>query len=117
MTLKPWFTECCPERRLDWQEVDRLVIVFRPRFGESRFGLALARLLGLEAYKIRLDEIGTLIWKHCDGKTPAREIAVILRDGFGDRVDSAEERLQSFLIQLRRARMINLRIPGEEDNP
>lgn len=108
MALKPWFLQCRPVRRLNWQEAENLVIVLRPRFGESRFALRLAQWMGLGDYRIRLDEIGTLIWHACDGQTTAAELAARLRERFGSRIEPAEERLQTFIFQMRRARMINL---------
>jgi hypothetical protein len=108
MELKPWFLNCRPARRLDWEELEQRVIVLRPRFGESRWGRRLAAWLGLSEYRIRLDEIGSYIWHHCDGRTPAARLVQQLREEFGERVEPAEQRLQHFILQMRRARMINL---------
>jgi hypothetical protein len=65
--------------------------------------------LGLSPYLIRLDDIGTTVWKHCDGEASVQEIAELLRERFGDRVEPAEDRLQDFITQMQRARMIRVR--------
>jgi hypothetical protein len=96
-------------RRLEWKEAeDGRVVVFRPRFGEGKVGRWLESLLGLSPYRIRLDEIGTLVWKNCDGQLSAQEIAEKLRERFGDKVEPAEDRLQQFITQLIHARMIQV---------
>ena len=78
----------------------------RPKFGEGRIGRWFASKLGDPCYHIRLDDVGTFIWKACDGGTPLTDIARRLRDEFGDRVEPAEERLARFVQSMLRSRMI-----------
>ncbi len=109
MVADPLFLRCRFSRCLDWKEAeDGRMIVFRPRFGCGRFGLWLESLLGLRPYRIRLDEMGSLVWKNCDGRLSAQEIARKLREQFGEKVEPAEERLHHFIEQMRRARMIEV---------
>ena len=97
-------------RRFEWRELeDGRVVVLRPRFGEGRVARRVAELFHVSDYRIRLDEIGTTVWQLCDGTTTGREIAEELRSQFGDRVEPAEDRLQRFITQMLRARMIGLR--------
>jgi len=99
-------------RRYEWRKAeDGKVIVLRPRFGEGRLARRLAGLFQVSDYRIKLDEIGTAVWKRCDGSTTAREMAHELRALFGDRVEPAEERLQRFVSQMVRARMIAMQSP------
>ena len=84
------------------------MIVLRPRFGEGKVGRWLASALGLSPYRIRLDDVGTLVWKNCDGTVSAQEIANKLRDQFGEKVEPAEDRLHHFITQMTRARMIEV---------
>jgi hypothetical protein len=96
-------------RRYEWQESeDGRVVVLRPRFGEGRLARRVAELFHVSDYQIRLDEIGTTVWQRCDGTTTGRQIAEELRAQFGDRVEPAEDRLQRFITQMLRARMIGL---------
>ncbi len=110
MALRRWFLGCRPVRRLEWHEEDQRAIVLRPRLGESKLGRKLARLLGFPEYRIRLDEIGTAVWKWCDGEATAAEIAEKMSDRFGAKVEPAQERLQTFILQMSRARMIEIRV-------
>ena len=110
MALRSWFLECRPVHRLAWVEEDQRVIVLRPRLGESRLGVKIARTLGFPDYRVRLDDIGTAVWKWCDGESTAAQIADRMREAFGARIEPAEERLQSFLLQMTRARLIEIRV-------
>ena len=103
------FWNACPHRRLDWREAqDGHCVVLRPKFGESRAGRWLAARLGDPCYRIRLDDVGSFIWKACDGQTPLTVIAVRLHDAFGARVEPADERLARFVQTMLRSRMIEM---------
>ena len=96
-----------PRRRLDWRELESgNCVVLRPRFGQGRIGRWLAGKLGDPCYRIRLDDVGTFIWKACDGDTPLTEIAGRLRAEFGDRIEPADERLARFVQSMLRSGMI-----------
>ena len=103
------FWNARPRRRLDWSDLDDgRCIVLRPKLGEGRIGRWLAVRLGDPCYRIRLDDVGTFIWKACDGETSLTVIAGRLRDEFGDRVEPADERLARFVQSMRRSRMIEV---------
>lgn len=103
------FWNACPRRRLDWRDLDDgRCVVLRPKFGEGRIGRWLASKLGDSFYRIRLDDVGTFIWRACDGETPLTEIAGRLRAEFGERVEPAEERLARFVQSMLRSRMIGV---------
>ena len=111
MAADPRFLQCSFRRRLAWKEAeDGRILVFRPRLGEGKLGKWLESLLGLAPYRIRLDEIGTLVWKNCDGNTSAQQMADQLRSKFGEKVEPAEDRLQHFITQMNRSRMIEVNI-------
>ena len=107
--IDPRFLRCRFQRRLKWNEEETgRVIVYRPRFGESPAARWLTGRLRLSDYRIRLDEIGSAVWKDCDGITKAREIVAHMRLRFGKRIEPAEERLYRFVGQMQRARMIEV---------
>lgn len=62
--------------------------------------------------RLRLDELGTAVWRRLDGRTVA-EVAAALRAEFGARCEPAEERLRLYLDILRRERLIAF--PGVDD--
>lgn len=43
-------------------------------------------------YKIKLDDRGSFIWEHCDGKNSIRQICRLLEDKFGDSVKPTADR-------------------------
>ena len=82
-----------------------------PRFGRGRFGTFLERHLRPRPYRVRLDAVGSFIWKRCDGRTPVRAIGEALRSEFGERVEPAENRLVRFLQSLVRGRFVRMDRP------
>ena len=95
-----------PRRLLEWREEDGHCVLLRPRLGSSRVGRWVAGLAGDPHYRIRLDEVGTLVWKACDGETSLADIAWRMRDRFGDRVDPVDQRLARFVRKMLKGRMI-----------
>lgn len=96
-----------PRRALAWREGDDgRCVLLRPKLGRGRLGRWLARLLGDPHYRIRLDEVGTFVWKSCDGQTSLGRIAKDLRDRFGDRIEPAEPRLAQFVRQMLRSKLL-----------
>ena len=70
------FWDARPRRALEWRELEGgQCVLLRPKFGRGRIGRWLASRLADPHYRIRLDEIGTYVWKACDGKTPLLTIA------------------------------------------
>lgn len=100
--------EWVPLRRLPWKEDEKGVVVFRPRFGERKLGRWLKEKLNLCDYRIRLDEIGTLVWKACDGETTTSQIVERMREEFGEKAEPAEDRLHDFILKMKQARLIEI---------
>lgn len=107
MEIDPRFFSSLPRRVLRWKEDDQgSAVLLRCRFGENPWGRRLAGWLRTTDYRIRLDPIGTLIWKSCDGETPLSVILQRLRQEFGEEIEPAEERLYLFIRQLTKSHFI-----------
>ena len=102
------FDDVRPRRLLDWRDEDGRCVLLRPRLGSARLARWVTRFGGDPHYRIRLDEVGSLVWRGCDGKTSLTEIVGRMRERFGDRVEPADERLVRFIRQLLKGRMIAL---------
>lgn len=103
------FMQRRPIRLLEWEEDEAgRVMVLRPRLGRSPVGKWISSRLPDPYYRIRLDDIGTMVWKSCDGSASLSEIAEQMRRHFGERVDPAQERLKQFVHKMVRARLIRL---------
>lgn len=107
--------EARPRRLLEWCEEDGRCVLLRPRLGTSRLGRWLAGLAGDPHYRIRLDEVGTLVWKACDGRTSLAEIAQAMRSAFGVRIEPVDERLARFVRRMLKGRMIAVGEPDGSD--
>ena len=104
-----------PRRALEWCEGDDgRCVLLRPKCGRSRIGRWLAIRMGDPHYRIRLDDVGTFVWKSCDGHTRLATIAERMRDRFGPSVEPAEQRLVAFVMQMGRSRLLELPQPAKD---
>ena len=91
MSESAWL-QCRPRRLLEWRVDDRgRAVLLRPKLGRNRWGRWLASRLKNPYYHIRLDEMGTLVWKSCNGEQVLRDIALSLR---GTSLESRSSRLR-----------------------
>lgn len=95
-------------RQLEWREDENgLVTVLRPCLGKSGIGKRIAEAFRFDAYRIRLDRIGSAVWKLSDGKNSVETIKVQIEKLFPDEEQMAlAERLNAFLHQMNRSRMV-----------
>jgi len=92
-----------PRRAAEWDEVeDRVVLRRPPPRGRGLRWLGDWLLCQLSARRIRLDEVGTFVWRRLDGRTTVGELAAALEERFGERVTPATERLGRMVRVLRR---------------
>lgn len=92
-----------PVRIADWEESGGQVVVLRPPPGSRGIRGLLDRLFHrMSARRIRLDEVGSAAWWALDGTRTVGEVAALLRETFGERVEPAEERLGHLLRLMRR---------------
>ena len=97
-----------PCRKLESEErKDGRHVVLRPKFGGGRVGRWLATLVHDPHYRIQLDDVGTFVWKACDGQTPLGRIVDGMRRRFGSNVEPADKRLLAFVGQMRRAGLLS----------
>jgi len=96
-----------PSRDRDFLVEEEKVVVLVPRF-DGPLGRWITEHLSNPCYRVRLDQFGTEVWNLCDGQRTVREIALELRDRFGEDMESAEERVAGFVQRLDRGRCIRL---------
>ncbi len=63
--------------------------------------------------KIKLDEIGSAVWMEIDGKKSVGEIASILEEKFGEKIQPIEERLSKFISQMIHHKFISYKEKGD----
>ena len=81
------------------------VTVLKPRFERGWTRKLLGRW-SLPPYRVHLDDVGSFIWRHCDGEHTVEQIGAELEASFGERVQPVEERLTRFIHQLVQGGMI-----------
>jgi hypothetical protein len=106
LTLRPR-----PLRGAEEDAAGNLVVLI-PRFGNGRMGRWLMGRAKHKYHRLSLDEVGTHVWRRCDGRTTVESIAASLRERFGDKVEPVYDRLGLFINQMLRARLIEL--PDDE---
>ena len=108
MTADVDFSTVHPRRLLEWREEDGRCVLLRPRLGSGRLARWVAGLGGDAYYRIQLDEVGSLVWKACDGHTSLADIVMRMRERFGDRVEPADQRLARFVRQMLKGKLLKL---------
>ena len=97
-----------PERTKAFRDEENgTVTVLVPRFGDGKMGRFLQRFIGKSPITLHLDEIGTAVWRLCDGRRSVYEIGGRLKEQFGDRIEPVYERLGVFLRQMKKAGIID----------
>ncbi len=92
--------EARPVRKADWIEDEGKVRIKVIKF-KSRFGQWLCRVFKKpNFFFVNLDEIGSFIWKRCNGKKTVKEILEELEETYGK--ERMRERLYIFLMALKK---------------
>jgi len=102
------FLEVYPIWACEYQEQNGLITVTyknqRPTFIEKIFFKKLAE----KELKIDLDEIGSFVWKLCDGNNSVSEIINKSKQNFGEKVEPTQDRVELFIKQLKKNGLIQL---------
>jgi len=98
-----------PVKNIEWEihPDTGLVNLKRPKFKALLLKKYLSPLLSDPYFRIKLDEIGTFVWREIDGHKNVAMIAAALEKAFGARVYPVHERLGKFIISLKRSRFID----------
>ena len=100
------FATIRPQRLLEWHEDEGRCVLLRPRLRSNRLARWVARMGGDPYYRIRLDEVGTLVWKACDGRTSLADMCVEMRERYGAEVEPVDQRLAQFVRKMLKGRML-----------
>lgn len=107
--------ELIPERNSAWEVEGETVIILHPKFRNKFLAKTLLPRMKKPNWKIKLDDIGSWIWHHCDGKKSVRELGEELKNSFGDRVDPVYDRLALYFRKLEDSQFISfVNIPPEK---
>ena len=99
-----------PEQKCEFRDRDDGTIdVLVPRFGDDRIGRILARFIKDKPISLHLDDIGTAVWRLCDGRRSVYEIGGTLKEEFGDRIEPVYDRLGLFFHSAKQAGILDWR--------
>jgi hypothetical protein len=101
--------ELTPEQRATWETAENgNVVVLIPKFQHELLVKWLVPHLKNPHVRVKLDRLGSFVWKQCDGRTTVAEIAERLRSEFTETAESAEDRIRTFLLMLEKSDLVNL---------
>jgi len=77
-----------------------------PRF-RGRFGTQICRIAGVRPeFNLNLDTYGSFVWLLIDGKSSVRELGLLLKEEYGDKVEPLYGRLALLLSLLERNKLL-----------
>ena len=99
--------ELTPLRNAKWETTEEgKVVVLVPKFRNKFLVKFILPYLAKPFFRIKLDDVGSLIWQQCDGATNVSIIAESLKQKFGEAVDPVDERINKFLNHLERGDLL-----------
>lgn len=100
LTLRPKWNRA-------WEKTENgLAVIMVPKFGNHRLGKWITKKLKRPNYRLKLDEIGSFVWEHCNGSENVQEIGEKLMKKYGDKVEPVYDRLAIFFNRLERSKSI-----------
>jgi hypothetical protein len=102
--------ELIPEQNIPSEKKENgLYILLKPKYSHPWFVKHILPRLKNPHYKIKLDDIGSFIWDHCNSRKTVKEISVKLKEKFGDKVEPLYERLGAFFQNLEKNKFITFK--------
>jgi hypothetical protein len=107
--------ELTPAQKAGWETAENgNVVVLIPKFQNELLAKWLLPRLRYPHVRVKLDKLGSFVWKQCDGRTTVAEIADRMRAEFQESASSAEERIRTFLLMLEKSELVNLNAHATE---
>jgi hypothetical protein len=101
--------ELTPVQRVPWEMGESgNVVVLVPKFQNPLMVRWVVPRMKFPDIRVKLDTLGSFVWKMCDGSTTVAEMSNKLTAEFGDTATSAQERIRKFLLMLEKSDLVNL---------
>ena len=98
-----------PVQRVPWETGESgTVVVLVPKFRNPLLARWLVPRMKYPDVRVKLDSLGSFVWKMCDGKTTVAEMSDKMAAEFGETAASAQERIRKFLLMLEKSDLVNL---------
>lgn len=110
MRTKQKILESKPVRLQQWEvdETTKLVVIYKPKFENAIARKSLLPFFRNKYFTIKLDALGSEVWKHCDGEQTVRQLGIILAKKFGPEIEPIYDRLIQFMVELQRGKFVRL---------
>lgn len=93
-----------PVPTCSWREADGRIVLERPKPMERGFRGVLERLSHrMSVPRVRLDDLGSVTWRHLDGRRTVADVCTAVRADFEGDPEPLEQRMGIFLGHLRKA--------------
>lgn len=114
----PPYHELRPVRQHRWETAaDDLVVVMVPKFTHRWLVGWFVPLLRHREMRVRLDEIGSFVWRECNGDATVGTIAARVQARFGGNPEDALRRVTRFFSRLAREQSLAFYPPGVSAPP
>jgi hypothetical protein len=101
--------ELTPAQRVSWETAENgTVVVLVPKFHNELLVKWLMPRLRYPYVRVKLDPLGSFVWKQCDGKTTVAAIADRMKAEFGESLQQVHDRIRTFLLMLEKSDLVNL---------
>ncbi len=97
------FDNAMPVRQHRFEELpDGRIVVFMPRFTGRFARRFILPLFARPEFRVQLDDLGSAVWRACDGRSTVREIVTQLHASIGGDGAELAGRVHFFLRRLHR---------------
>ncbi len=100
--------EVIPKQSCNFEEKEGLITVLYVEENPSFIDRTFFKKFVKKPHRVDLDEIGSFIWKNIDGHLTVDEITALAEEHFGEKIAPAKERVQLFINQMFRTKLIKL---------
>ena len=101
-------TNIYPFRKCEFEINNELVTVFYVKEKLTFIERTFFKKSSKKPYKIDLDKVGSFVWQLCDGKINVGEITEIVKKHFSEKIEPAKERVEMFIKQMNKNKLISL---------
>ncbi len=102
-----------PNRIREFEMEGEKAVILLPRFSSGWPARHIQPRLKKPTMKVKLDEIGTMVWELVDGRRTVLEITEKVGERFGERVTPPHERVGMFVTMMKTEGMIELKDPED----
>ena len=101
--------ELTPVQQAPWETSEQGgVVVLVPKFQNELVSRWIMPRLRHPYMRVKLDTLGSFVWKQCDGRTSVATIAERMKSEFGDSTEGVHNRICTFLIMLEKSELVHL---------